>query len=258
MIFAITQIIGGWIYEIFGVGQSVAARSAQAESAVIPAGYAFSIWGFIFLFCILYSTYQALPSQRENELLRKIGFYTAGAFLFNTIWQVVATMITFNWPTLIIIVIIAVFAISALLVFTAHRRNLQTNNRDITIKEKWLIMTPVSVLAGWISAATFANLSSVLYQAGIGVERTADTTISSMIIVVATIFAGYILIRSKNNILYAATIVWALIAIAYANLAEADKNMTVGVVTILMIIIFIGISLIYKFKQSKKDSVTNN
>ncbi|MDQ3634920.1 MAG: hypothetical protein M3405_10510 [Acidobacteriota bacterium] len=38
---------------------------------ITPAGYAFSIWGVIYLGLIAFSIYQALPTQTDNYLLRK-------------------------------------------------------------------------------------------------------------------------------------------------------------------------------------------
>ncbi len=48
-----------------------------AEPPVIPAGYAFSIWSYIYPAAIAYAVYQALPRQRDNALLRRIGWRTA-------------------------------------------------------------------------------------------------------------------------------------------------------------------------------------
>jgi translocator protein len=43
----------------------------------VPAGYVFSIWGLIYLGLIAFTVYQALPSQRENPRLRRIGYWYA-------------------------------------------------------------------------------------------------------------------------------------------------------------------------------------
>src|ERR1035437_9347747 len=87
--FAITQILAGFVPQIFGWGMGVGQQSASSQTPVIPAGYAFSIWGLIFALFVAYAIYQALPKNRENELLRQVGFYTLGAFLFCTVWELV-------------------------------------------------------------------------------------------------------------------------------------------------------------------------
>lgn len=40
-----------------------------------PAGYAFAIWGVIYLGLGVYTAWQLLPAQRDNALLDKIGLY---------------------------------------------------------------------------------------------------------------------------------------------------------------------------------------
>lgn len=51
----------------------VAAVETEPRSPVDPAGYAFGIWGLIFLLALGYAGWQVLPPQRENPLLRGIG-----------------------------------------------------------------------------------------------------------------------------------------------------------------------------------------
>src|SRR4030066_1737604 len=51
-----------------------------------PAGYVFSIWGLIYLGLIAFAIFQALPSQRENPRLRKVGWWIALGGLANIAW----------------------------------------------------------------------------------------------------------------------------------------------------------------------------
>ena len=57
-------------------------------SLVEPALYAFTVWALIFALSLVYAVYQALPANRENPLLRRIGWYTAGAFACTGLWSV--------------------------------------------------------------------------------------------------------------------------------------------------------------------------
>ncbi|MFN2152224.1 MAG: tryptophan-rich sensory protein, partial [Anaerolineales bacterium] len=52
----------------------------------VPAGYVFSIWGLIYLGLLAYSVYQALPSQRENAALQKIGYLYIWSSVANIVW----------------------------------------------------------------------------------------------------------------------------------------------------------------------------
>ena len=56
-------------------GRTTGEISDRFEVYLIPAGYVFSIWGLIYLWLAVYSIYQALPAQRENPRLRRVGYF---------------------------------------------------------------------------------------------------------------------------------------------------------------------------------------
>jgi hypothetical protein len=213
LVFALTQIIAGFGFMIFHLGRSIAASSAVAPTPLIPAGYAFSIWGFIFIFDLLYAVYQARPSQRHSHLLRRLGWYTAGAFAFNTVWELVAEFVTFGWPTLLVILIILGFVLAALLALPKFS--------SFSRAEQWFIFVPVSSLAGWVTAATFANLSSVLYQLNFNNFGLSLSVFSALLLILAGLLAVYILARAQGNFLYGLAVAWALAGIVVANLTQS-------------------------------------
>ena len=49
----------------------------QERWPVQPAGWAFSIWGLIYLGLIVYAVRQLLPKTRESEMLRAFGWPSA-------------------------------------------------------------------------------------------------------------------------------------------------------------------------------------
>jgi hypothetical protein len=55
-----------------------------------PAGYAFIVWSVIYLGSIVYAVYQFRPARREDPLLRRIGWWTASAYLSVAAWLVMA------------------------------------------------------------------------------------------------------------------------------------------------------------------------
>jgi translocator protein len=51
-----------------------------------PANFAFSIWGLIYLGLTGFVIYQALPSQRNNPMMRRVGYPFALTSVLNGIW----------------------------------------------------------------------------------------------------------------------------------------------------------------------------
>jgi len=72
---AVFQVLAGALVPIGEI-------ATRFPSLVIPAGYAFAIWGPIFLLGLVYAAYQMLPSRREDPLLRRVGWLSrcAGCF----------------------------------------------------------------------------------------------------------------------------------------------------------------------------------
>jgi hypothetical protein len=54
-------------------GPAIGRVSDANSTPVVPADYAFMICSPIFLLCLAYAVYQALPANRGNPLLRRIG-----------------------------------------------------------------------------------------------------------------------------------------------------------------------------------------
>ena len=76
-------VVGALFQVLAGAIVPIGAIAGETPSLVIPAYYAFAIWGPIFLFCLAYATYQALPANRHDPLLRRVGWFFAGAFFLN-------------------------------------------------------------------------------------------------------------------------------------------------------------------------------
>ena len=67
-------------------GITTAQVSDQFHVYFVPAGYVFSIWGLIYIGLIAYAVFQALPAQRENPRLRKVGCFVVLGCLANSVW----------------------------------------------------------------------------------------------------------------------------------------------------------------------------
>lgn len=68
------------------IGLTTAAVSDSFKVFFVPAGYVFAIWGLIDLLLIGYTIYQALPAQREDATLRRIGWWYVLSAVVNSAW----------------------------------------------------------------------------------------------------------------------------------------------------------------------------
>ncbi|HXZ04218.1 MAG TPA: tryptophan-rich sensory protein, partial [Ktedonobacteraceae bacterium] len=74
------------LFSSFITGKSVAAISDRFPVPVTPAGWAFSVWGIIYVGLIAYAIYQVLPAQRTNPRLRRIGYLYLLGCAANVAW----------------------------------------------------------------------------------------------------------------------------------------------------------------------------
>ena len=188
--------------------------TAGVDPPIIPAGYAFSIWGPIYAGSLAYAIYQALPAQRARPLLRRLGFPTALAFGATTAWLLVAQRPERVWGTVALILVITGGLAAAFRELVRHRR---AGGAPFARGERYLVVAPLSVFLGWCSVATFANAFSALRATGLTAPGGAEPALAALAIAAAAGGAAWATVASRGNAWYALTVVWALTAIVAAN-----------------------------------------
>lgn len=151
----IALIVNGIANAIPLNGQTTAAVSDKFPIFFVPAGYVFAIWGVIYLGWIAFVVYQALPTQRENARLQRIGWLFALSCLANASW-------IFLWhyeyfP------LTAVLMLALLALLIAIYLRLDIGRQRVSTAEKWCVHIPFSLYLGWVSVATIANIADLLY-----------------------------------------------------------------------------------------------
>ena len=204
---------------------------------IIPANYAFAIWGLIYLGLFAFAIYQVLPSQRENPNLRKTGYLLTIASIAQSIW------VYLFLSRLFVLSVIAMLLI-LLSLMTVYLR--LESGTPASRAEKWFIRYPISIYLGWISVATIVNIASALYinnWNGFGISPEAWTV---TMVIIATFVAAIALLQ-RQDIAYSGVTVWALIAIAIKHW----ENPTLKIVTLSCTFVIIAIGLFSKFKSQR-------
>jgi hypothetical protein len=171
----------------------------------VPAGYVFSIWGLIYIGLILFSIYQALPAQRENPRLVRLGYLPALTGVANTAW-------IFLWHyEQFPLTLVAMLALLVTLI--AIYLQLRAGRPQVSRAERWMVFLPFSVYLGWISVATIANISQVLYAAGWSGWGISAPLWAALLLLVAT-GLGLVMYFTRKDAAYVLVLVWAFIGIA--------------------------------------------
>ena len=184
-------------------GRTTGEVSDRFPVLFVPAGYVFSIWGLIYLGLIAFAIYQALPAQRDNPRLRRIGYLFVASCLFNSLWLVA-------WHNLQITLSLLLM-VGLLLSLIALYLRLQPSDSAPVI-ERWTIDGPFSLYLGWLTVATVANTTAALYNAGWGGWGLPDA-LWGVITVIAALIIALLMLKRERNVVFVLVVVWALIGI---------------------------------------------
>jgi hypothetical protein len=199
----------------------------------VPAGYVFSIWGLIYLALLGYSIYQALPAQRENPRLQRIGWLYVLSCAANVAWL-------FLWHYEVFeITIVAMGALLVLLI--AIYLILGTGRSRVSTTETWLVRVPFSIYLGWITVATIANVTSLLdYLNWNGWGISAEAWAVIMLLVSALLTA--IVSLTRGDVAYVLVIVWALVGI-YAKHPTVTAVATASLLMAVLLLLTLAVSV---------------
>lgn len=210
-----TQVLLGW-------GQSPADFAADGDGTLRVAGYAFAIWGLIYLWLLVYAVRQVLPQTGESLLIHRLGWPSAAALLGIGTWVIAAA---FDWEAATVILIFASLAAAlAPLLFNAGAiRALPRADRD-----RWMTVWPLALLAGWLTIAAPVNLITVATGNDALPAMGSPTVWAILAIVVVTAVALGVTQRLRT-LAYGLPIAWGLLG---AFVAEQERNPMLGYVAL--------------------------
>ncbi len=187
--------------------KTVGEVSARYETLLTPAGYAFAIWGLIYLLLIAFVIHQWVAWMRlgEDRELKQTGFWFAIANIGNGIW-IYAWLNMHIGASLLIIFIL-------LLSLTMLTKRLRLELWDAPLRIIVFVWWPITIYLGWIIVAAVANVSVFLVSIGWKGGFLSEVTWAIIMTGIATII--YLLLIYYRNMREAAFVgIWALIAIA--------------------------------------------
>ncbi len=203
-----------------GVGKinnvGTGAVSDAYRNLFTPAGYAFSIWGLIYLLLGAYTVYQfvAVRKNKEKEnLFADLGKYFIATSILNIAW-------IFAWHNFqIVLTVILMLGLLYCLVRIADRLRLE----NFSAKEKILVKLPFSIYFGWISVATIANVTILLVSLGWDRFGLSEQFWTIVILLVGAAI-GIIRTLYDRNPFYGLVFIWAYAAILSKHVSANGFN----------------------------------
>lgn len=221
-------------------GQTTASISNRLPILFVPANYVFSIWGLIYLLLLGYAVFQALPAQKTDPTLRRIGWWVIISCIANISWVLLFHYNQFAFSMVAMLVLLVALAT----IYTRIRAG-----RDAgSLAESVLVRGTFSIYLGWITVATIANAAYVLFDAqwdGFGI---ADTTWTILLLVIAALVTSVMLLRHRD-LAYTGVIIWALVGIVIKQSDVAPVAITAG----LMIALIVAVAVVSRLRPAHKQ-----
>ena len=186
-------------------GQDTGEISDRFQVYFVPAGYVFSIWGIIYIGWIAFVIYQFRSSQKESPCLRRLGYLFAISNLANAAWLFCWHYNLFGLSVLVMLTLLGLLIASYL--------RLNVNGSPVSRAERWSVDILFSIYLGWITVATVANVTDLLYLVewnGFGIAAQAWAVI---MIAVASL-VGLLMALTHKDAAYLFVLVWSFIGIA--------------------------------------------
>lgn len=192
---------GPFVVPDFGGFDPDAFPVPQSGPPVQPAGYAFAIWGLIYLWLIASTGFGLFKRSDDPDWVPHRKPLLA-SLVIGAIWLPVAKLSPIAATVLIWVMLIA--ALIALF---------RAGDMD-----RWLQTSPLAVYAGWLSAA--APVSIGLMLGGYGILPPTPAALIALAIALA--LALVVQYRLHRAPLYGITVIWALVAVIVANTAPIN------------------------------------
>jgi len=208
-------------------GQNTGEISDRFDVYFVPAGYVFAIWGLIYIALIAFATFQALPTQRTNPRLRRVGYLYALSCAANIAWIFLWHYEYFWWT------LVAMFTLLVCLILIYLR--LRIGRLRVPPTETWFVRVPFSIYLGWITVATVANVTSVLEWAGWDGWGIAEPTWAVIMLVVAALI-GVAMSLDRGDVAFVSVIAWAFIGIAVKQSDTALVATTAAFLALLVLL----------------------
>ena len=169
----------------------------QKNPPAQPAGYAFSIWGLIYLWLIVHAAY-GLWKRADDAGWDAVRWPLLLSSAVGVSWLSVAV----NSPLGALVLIWVMLAGALMALFAVPK------------SEPWLLSAPISIYAGWLTAASFVAIAINAAGYGIGPNALAWAWIVTGLLVAVAAAVQWRIGRMPG---YGITVGWALGALGVAN-----------------------------------------
>lgn len=238
---AVFAVIMPLIQHLTGWGLGQAQFAAQGDETLRVAGYAFSLWGLLYLGLLIYAGRQALPQTGESVLINRMGWPSVVAFFGIGLWIIVAAL---NLKAASVIVIFA--ALLALLIpMLASARTIRATGA--MERDRWFLIWPLAALAGWLTIAAPLNLITVA-TAFEALPAALSPLGWAIVAVLAVVLTGLGVTWALRTLAYPLPIAWGLVG-AFAAEQETQPLLAFTALAAAFLLVVAAVIVVFGLRR---------
>ena len=201
-----------------------------AKTLLTPAPYAATVWNAIYTGCVFYALFQSPLLAREAPLLRRVGWYTAGAFAATSAWAALVSLADRGpyLPTSLAVLTagaeplawaIAICSAVTWALLGLVLRGLAQHVHPFTLGEHLFVVMPLSLYAGWVTVLTAVNYGGAMLASGVVVVSimSPHRAVAGLLVLAAGGMCTSEVVAARGNPWYALGAVWGLLGITASN-----------------------------------------
>lgn len=195
--------------------QTMSEISARYPSLFTPSGFTFSIWGFIYVALLIFVIYQALPAQRNSQVIASISRLFQVNCAANAGW-----LIAWHYDLLSLSLLLMFVLLGSLVMIY---RGLLDALDGARLAQHVALHLPFSLYTGWITVATIANISTL--QTGNGWDNVGLSAINWTLLKLAAAggIGATVVLRFRDPV-FVLVIAWAAYGISVMQSAVPEVS----------------------------------
>lgn len=209
---ALAQLVSSPLTTLaLGPSSDTGSISDANASPITPAGYAFAIWGLIYVGCLALAGYQVRRDQLARPVHRRTGWWLVGAFTASAVWIPVFGSRRIWLSQLVILALVACLAFATAACTAVGPAE--------TSAERLLLRLPVTRYLGWATLATAASFGVTFRSLGMPADAGWVRLVCLGLLAVAAGVSALVVCRASAVAGFTFTACWALVAVAVATYA---------------------------------------
>lgn len=243
----IAAVLGSGMFNSDSVSQQQDGSLSDQGSYLAPAGPAFSIWSVIYLGLIVYTIWQALPAQRQDERQKTVGGWVAASMALNGLWLVAARFGPLWSTVLVIVLLLAVLARVIVLLGRTPARGWP---------ERIIVDGTNGLHFGWVTIATVANTAAWL-TATVPESWAEQADLIAILVLVAVLVIAAASAWVTGRIAPALATSWGLVWLAVGRLTEQPQSTPTAITALIVAALILLVAVVAVARRARSHGRTS-